>query len=601
MKKLFILSFVLLSIRIYAQEFDYRASDIEVMPLARTISMADISSDPVLNVKPYREQDAKPPIFHSKEFSSDGFRLKKKQYEPLITANFVGNFSSGTPNDNNIAISNDGIIFSAVNSNIRVFDSSGTTLGVRPLSRIASEVGSWQSAYDPHTIYDPEYDRFILVFLSGYSSDNTHLIVGFSQSSDPLGDWNFYVLDGNVHNNNRWSDYPFIGITKTELFIPVLLWKNGESGWDSEASEIIWQLDKLAGYNGEEVTRRYYDSIMINNRQVWNTRPVWGSEKSYGPHMYFVANRGIDEENDSIFLFKISNTLESGKAELSHKVVIADLPYAKPPHAIQPDTTDPLRTNYADIHGAFIHHGKVSFVGNTRSPLNDRPAIYYGMIEKLDTENPLCRVKIFTSDSLDLNYPSIAYAGGGGIDRSAIINCLHTSANEYPGNSVIFLDREGNFSERVTVKRGENTIDVLSSNFIERWGDYTGIQRRYNRSGEVWMSGSYGNANRGQGTWISRIQNTDPMLNTRQMASSFAVFPNPAENYIAMQISAESNDLKSDVEIVDLNGKTVRKWHLDAIGSSEIKVPLNGLESGIYLLRLQLENGRSDSRLIQIH
>ncbi len=47
------------------------------------------------------------------------------------------------------------------------------------------------------------------------------------------------------------------------------------------------------------------------------------------------------------------------------------------------------------------------------------------------------------------------------------------------------------FSPVVTVKQGELSINRLTDS-LERWGDYTGVQPKYNEEGVVWMSGSYG-------------------------------------------------------------------------------------------------------------
>lgn len=518
--------------------------------------------------------------------------FKKGGINPEMKRAFNGPFPTGVPNDNNIAISNDGIIVAVINSNIRMFDSDGKTLAVRPLSAIAKDVGQLDRTFDPHVLYDHEEDRFIMIFLNGSNSDNTNLLVGFSQSNDPTKNWNFYKLPGNVYNDNTWSDYPFMAINKQELFIPVLLWFNGESGWDSEAQELIWQIDKMQGYAGEELDYKYYDSIMVSNRQVWNTRPVGGSKSHYGPNMYFVANRGIDVENDSFFLFEITNTLASGKAELKTKVAKTDLPYGIPPSAHQTKEDDPLRTNYADVHGAFYHAGAIHFAGNSRAKSTNSPGIYYGVMTGLNSDNPKVKGKILSSDTLDMNYPNIAYAGGFGPDRTCIINFLHASANTHPGSSVVIVDRDGDFSDIIRVKEGEGHVNQMSSD-IERWGDYTGIQRKYNEDGVVWMAGSYGTVNNRQATWIAEIKNTDPALNLEKpRITSVGLFPNPALETINLKFK-NPEDQVLQYELYAADGRLVKEFGSFETGQGVTQVSFNiqDLSKGAYSLRVSAANG----------
>lgn len=535
-------------------------------------------------------------------FNTNGVANKKsRSFEPSIEKSFAANFTNGTPTDNNMAISNDGIIMSAVNSNVRFYNEEGELLAFRTLASIARDAGNFSSsAFDPHTIYDPEADRFILIFLSGYSSSNSNLIVGFSQSSDPAEDWNFYKLPGTVHDNKTWSDYPFMGITHDELFIPVLLWKDGESGWDSEAEDIIWQIDKKAGYAGEKLEYKYYDKIKMGNRLVWNIRPVWGSEKPYGPNMYFVANRAIDVVNDTFFLFEITNTMASGTAELKAKVAISDKNYGIPPSAKQPRVGDSLRTNYADVQGAIYHYGKIHFVTNTSAENSPNASIFYGIMKDLDADEPVVNANIFTDANLNLNYPNIAYAGGGGIDRSFVVNCLHSSATVNPGTSVFFVDRNGAFSDLKTVKEGLSYINVMR-NDQERWGDYTGAQRKYNENGVTWLMGSFGSANNGMDSWLAKITNTDPQLGNKEIVGfKSSVYPNPALNVVNLTLEIEQSGFGS-LSIYSANGKVVKELTHEYFEAGEFKIQLNisGLDQGVYYLKVNSEQGQFSTKFIK--
>ncbi|MBI1185046.1 T9SS type A sorting domain-containing protein [bacterium] len=591
------------------QNFSYQQSKVfEAQPTTVSLSKVDtqwLVQTEVEYPKPDRHIDAKKAAVDLISDAAFPGKLNYKKdnsaFTPKVQTDFEANSTNGTPADNNMAISNDGIILSAVNSNVRIYKENGDLVATRMLAAIAKDAGNYlSSAFDPHTLYDPEADRFILIFLSGSNSNKTFLVVGFSQSNDPAGDWNFYQLPGNVHGDKTWSDYPFMGITHDELFIPVLLWQNGESGWDSESSQIIWQIDKSKGYAGEKLNYKYYDDIKIGNRLIWNTRPVWGSMAPYGPNMYFLSNRAIDLSNDTIFLFEITNTLASGKAELKLKTLRANKAYGIPPSAKQPRRGDSLRTNYADIHAAFLHYGRIHFTGNSLSEETGRAGIYYGVLSNPDSENPTVEARVYSKGNLDLNYPNMAYAGGGGIDRSFIIHCLHSAADVNPGSSTFFVDRNGNFSELVSTKEGLGPINVMSGD-QERWGDYTGAQRKYNENGVVWCMGSYGAANGVMASHVVKIENTDPQLGFHPAVKSFELnaYPNPADEWLKLHTKTTEGDLW--LSICDLNGRIIRRQKILTQGGEEMEllVPVGFLPAGSYLIKLESASAVETLRFVK--
>ncbi|MEN8794258.1 MAG: hypothetical protein ABF294_07415, partial [Flavobacteriales bacterium] len=82
-----------------------------------------------------------------------------------VGKSFIGNVSSaGQPNDNSMAINNDGIVVSAFNSSIYIYDSEGdSALGELTLNQFSAQISMNFDNFDPKMIYDPEQDRFILI------------------------------------------------------------------------------------------------------------------------------------------------------------------------------------------------------------------------------------------------------------------------------------------------------------------------------------------------------------------------------------------------------------------------------------------------------
>ncbi len=522
-----------------------------------------------------------------------GRQLNKKPAAPLpqVEFGFAAQTPSGTPLDNNIAVGKNGLILSAVNTTIRITDSSGAILFTRTLSSIANALGTLDRTFDPHALYDPETDRYILVFLNGSDHTDTRVIVGFSEGNDPRQNWNFYALPGNTTSNDWWSDYPFIGMSKDELFISVLLWEDGESGWDTDASdENIWQINKLDGYQGEDsLDVRQYHELEFAGRQLWNTRPMGQSDKLYGPDFYFLGNRPKDQQNDTFFLIHISGTLDDPNTALTLTPVRSDIAYGLQPNVTQKGGRR-LRTNYCDIQNGYRFEHNLYFCSNTIDPSSGRPGIYVGKVVDLEN-NPRVEGQLFGIDSLDLNYPSMAYCGGGWPDESAMVMCLHNSQNSYPGTSVFAVGRDFSPSDLLRLKEGEGPMNILFSDSLERWGDYTGIQRDYGMEGRVWLAGSFGRSNQLSQTWIAAVRNTDQQLGVEPGPQNDSrVYPNPGSRF-TVEFSLAEN-ARVQVLLTDMQGREVlNRYEYLSAGMQRVELQ-TAMSEGQYVLIIRGEDQR---------
>ncbi|MBI1221676.1 MAG: T9SS type A sorting domain-containing protein [Bacteroidetes bacterium] len=510
---------------------------------------------------------------------------------PQVFDMFPGQTPNGTPLDNNIAVSKAGLVFSVANTTVRVLDSSGKFLFSRSLSAIANQLGTLNRTFDPHTLYDAENDRFILVFLNGSDHTNTELVIGFSQTNDPRDAWIFYSLPGNTTSNDWWSDYPFIGISDDALFISVILWKDGESGWDTDASDnTIWKIKLEDGYAGKQLETRQFSGLEYGGIPLWNIRPMSKISSSGGAAFYLLTNRPKDVQNDTLFLIRVDSSWDTTKPRLSLFPIKLDQAYGLQPNVTQKGGRR-LRTNYCDIQNGYFFNGNVYFCSNSIHPSSGRPGVYVGKIVDVEGSR-IATGEIFGVDSLDLNYPSMTYAGAGWPDESALIMCLHNSQNSYPGTSVFSLGREGGFSDLVRVKEGEGMIRTLVGyDSLDRWGDYTGIQKDYAQTGKAWIAGSFGLSSGISQTWIAHIGSSDPQLAIQKMSEIPArVYPNPGQVF-KLQFHLET-DQAIQVQLMDMDGKLVfaRQERLIA-GDQELSID-PGASAGVYLLLVKDRQGK---------
>lgn len=445
-----------------------------------------------------------------------------KTYLSVLDTSYY--FSGGIPLDNTLAISNDNYLICSINSKIYMHDlktgndPKTADISVVSFENFASEDGvSTDGPFDPKLVYDPVEDKFIITFLTGRVPSNSGLILAFSTTNNPTDPWHVYEIPGNPLNNGLWSDYPAIALTQDELFYTINLLVPGDDWKVSFSETVVWQIDKHSGYSGEDTLKsKLWGDISLDGRNLRNLAVVPGADGLKGPNMYFLSNRNFDIENDTTFLVEITDKIDN-TSTLTITPLIAAQKYGLPPNGRQSnsnpnDPEDGFDTNDARVLGAFLSEEEIQFVGNSVNPSTGLAAIYHGIISNVSTD-PKLRANIIGSNQLDYGYPNIAYTGNPGCTSSSVIGFDHTSPVDFAGVSVVRYSRDsiGNdlYSERMTLKSGENYVDKHGGSY-ERWGDYFGIQRKYNEPGVVYTAGFFGTSQSSiSGTWFSELRDCD--------------------------------------------------------------------------------------------
>lgn len=512
---------------------------------------------------------------------------------PVMLNNFTANNAQGTPNDNHIAISNDGKIVSVVNTNFRVYNETGTQLQTKSLSLFANSLGLLASISDPRVVYDPTADRFIVVFFAGNTSLSTRIIVAFSQTNDPAGVWNLYALNGNPLNDTTWSDYPIVVISDKDLF---MTFNNLEDGYDWKTGfrySGIWQVDKQRGYNGDTLQYDFWHDIKYNGKPIWNVCAIHSGSAPTGPETYFLSVRPSDVSNDTVFLHTISNSLQSGNAQFSTKVLKTNVPYGLPPSGAQKDGQY-LATNDARILDGFIENNKIQYVQNTVNPQNMMAAVYVGEVDNPASATPTVTGQIISKDTVDYGYPSITYMGNNAFDNRAMITCSFSSPDTFPGTCAFYKDAQGNISDMLIVKRGEDAVDVLGDT-TERWGDYTGIQRKYNEPNTAWLAGSYVYPSQAYRTWVAKVVNPDSSvissINTPTSYTEVNVYPNPTAEKFTVDMELPEGNFTT-FALYDNSGKLGKVLLEDKCeeGLNRFSFNTQYLATGVYYLRVTNRN-----------
>ncbi|MGZ5242746.1 MAG: T9SS type A sorting domain-containing protein [Bacteroidia bacterium] len=504
----------------------------------------------------------------------------------------------GVPNDNDMAISNGGLIVAVQNTSLTILDSTGKELKDVSLAAFSTELSLAQHKYDPRVLYDPETDRFIVVALNGSDDSTNFIVVAFSQTNDPVGVWNLYTLPGNPLGDSSWSDYPIIALHNGELFLTINALQNNKSWQEGFKQSFIWQIDKKLGYEGKELATKLHTGNSYNGKFIRNLCAVQGGSKPGTGTAYFVSTRNFSQQSDSVFMISLTGNIYNTNPVKNITLLRSQSgKYGVPPGAQQ--IKDTFQTNDARVLDAVMEKDKIHLVGNSVTT-DGRAGVFHGIINNYAT-SPQLSVNIISDSKLEFGYPSIAYAGRTQHEDAFIIFFNHTADTIAAGNSAI-LYNAGVYSNVLRLKQGTSYVNAMNGR-QERWGDYSGAQLRYNQPGKVWVGGYYGykrNVGAGNiqylsGTFISEVENTSTNfptsvaeVKTRKREAAL-LYPSPVEATERINIEF-TNDVSAyaTFEIFDMRGNNVALLLNERVktGKNKFSFSTGNLKPGQYILRI---------------
>lgn len=511
-----------------------------------------------------------------------------------IEYGFEGNlYNNKVPNDNTLAISNDGLMIAGINSTYIIYDQNNDTILKR--ATLNSMTFSFNhllfvKKYDPKFIYDPNEDRFIMVFLVGNNPINNHICVAFSTSNNPLDDWNVYMLTGDALGTNHWTDYPAISITDDDLFITGNLLQHNVSWQEGFYQSLIWQINKDQGYQGQDTLNyNLWSDLKDDSIFIRNIHPIRGARELQTKEQYLLSNKNFSIESDTLYLIHIHNSHSSNSASLSMKRITLDDHYFLSPNGRQYNGKE-LATNDSRVLGGIIDRNWIQYVHHSMDTNTGSCGIYHGIIYNYDT-NPYVEGRIISDSIIDFGYPNIASTAINPNEKECVIGFDFTSPIDTNGLACLYMDSDGTYNTMQKLVTGNRAIDRLNGN-IDRWGDYTGIQRDYDEPCKTWLSGMYGKISM-NGSWISRVSVSDtcreplPHLFLEPEFRNGKLFPNPGIEMINYDFtSEESNTLL--IQLWNLEGKLISTLYHDFVseGPNRLTFNISTLKIGTYVLTI---------------
>jgi len=496
---------------------------------------------------------------------------------PSVGVHYAANKNNGgTPLDNNIAISNGGILLSVANMIMEVDDSTGHNLYYQSLTTLINDPAI-SYACDPVVVYDKGADRFIFYCQEVTSTPNApnHMLFFFSKTNNPAtGGWNYYKLSGDPLNKGDMADYPKIGITDHDVFVSSNLFNNG--AFDQA---IVMQIGKKEGYAGTALSTKVWSALTGSPFSVVPCGE--GQGNSYGPAIWLVATGS----GNSVNLYQITNDVTSSPTMNHWSVSMPS--YSVAGNSAEQGTTETLKVADLRCLSGFYLNGIIHFVFNTKDNASANTAINYN---RLNTSTKTVTNKLFTIPNVDCGYPSVASYTADGVtnDQSVMIGFCQASSAMFPAISVVSCDNGMNFSSAVKVKVSASYVSGYGSN---RWGDYSGICRRHSSPQACcWLSGAFGDASHLWQGYVAQIY--DPSFATglddglATTTESVKAFPNPVVDFFSVDFTLKRDADKLVINLFDAQGRVVKELFSGYAHKGENTLSFNkaNLGAGTYFL-----------------
>jgi hypothetical protein len=525
---------------------------------------------------------------------------KTRGNTPIKGKNFLANkLEYLSPCDNSIAISNDGFILSAENYTLTYADTNGVIQDTLVWNDFINGDtflnGTYK--YDPRVIYDPVANRFIaLILFEPLNATKNGIIIGFTKTANPADGWNVYHLNGNPNNDTSWSDYPNVAINKEELYITLNSFKTF-SPYDYNGS-YIYQISTADGYAGNtNLSNKVWSGIAANDNYPGIT--LIPAQEGFGnlpdSGMHFVQTR-LDT-GSQVYHYYLNGKVNNPNAALTSTTIPMPTYYVCTDGDIRNpvnNNIDSISTGAAWVQNSFILDSIIHFTFAANIDTGWCGINY----ARLDLRTNLVKLKQFGQKGTSLAYPAVTSFGHKPKDKSAAIVYVQADINTLPQVCAVAVDDAMNFSAPIVIKTGDTMLSISNSPGPERWGDYSGIQRKYNDTvPTAWLAAGFSGNNPGRkagfNTWVAQLISKDTFVNTIPIGIqqnylqhfNSTVYPNPVIDRFEV---AFQNPLLQTIKVTlsNMNGQTNYVLHNGILskGKTLLSFNKNALAPGIYLI-----------------
>ena len=269
---------------------------------------------------------------------------------------------------------------------------------------------------------------------------------------------------------------------------------------------------------------------------------------------------------------------------------VSTTPYSPAADAFQSGTTVKLDNGDCRALSGFYLDGVIHFVFHS-----DRGTGYNAInYNRLNLSSVTNQSKTFGADGYEYSYPAVASSGNSVNNKSVIIGFCRSGQDIFPEIRAVNADDNMEFSNSVVVKAGQG-YSAYTSTTTERWGDYSGIARKFNATTPtVWVAAAYGSASNDWSTYIAEIGGNEltgvPASSNSQNTS---IYPNPVTEQFHVAFNLQTESI-IEANILSTDGKIIEHLYTgkQAVGEKNLSFNQAALPNGTYFVSV-LSNGKS--------
>lgn len=522
----------------------------------------------------------------------------------MVQRAFVANESGpSNPMDNTMAISDAGFIVSADNSTIDFYTDGPDTLQQFQLhTDFYGDTTISNRGFDPKVTYDRWAHRFILVMLLDQDNRENKMIVSFSKAEDPRLGWNHYYLNSDTLDQDQYFDFPLIAINAKELFVSGNMVNDGAN---VPTGNKLFQINLQEGYDSLPLRCRVWTDLRDADGDLAAFVCPLGhglQDSAYERGVYLASTKTLwtlpTPSSTDLFWYFLDDSLGVANPTIqTHQ--LQTTAYSQPNSGLQLNGIDSIQTGDCRVLSGYYLRGKLNFVYVKST--NGFATIVLNRIDVATNTN--LRVPWgFSNGNLHYCYPSIAFYGPDEQDEDNLIVCFQrTGASIYPQLLMVQFDDSVFAGSSVVVKQGIGPISMNGTGATERWGDYTGIQRRFGTAYPAcWLVGSYpagqdsnyfGRPN-ALNAYIAEVSDTlvpNAFAEPNHLSRVIEVFPSPiTEGWLYFTFPQDRKLIT--IRATNVIGQTLTTYFTSA--GTNGAIDLSNYAQGIYFITFTL-NGNS--------
>lgn len=408
-------------------------------------------------------------------------------------------------------------LLTASNGTVRAQTRSGINLRTASLQQFVGE----SDAFDPRVLYDHYNSRWVLVALARRNSADSRIILCWSHTSDPTGNWEvrFYDVDS---TNQAWADFPRLGITHDRI---IVTWTAFPIASGNQTQR-IWVWNSAGVYSQSElVAKGWTDAIgtyLVPAHSQDATTDIWivcNWNPNFEGSGYLRIGKISGPFNDMRYIDRVSFARSFVWNPIDGRLNLA------------PQLGSSTRVNIGDDNVASVVYRSgqlwcAQAVISTNSPPTS--GIYFWQI--FPASGALVTSRLIYGLDFWHSHPSIAVNR----NNDVLIGASYFTADRF-ASTVYWYRRAGSDFEGQIFVNGEGAYVNLDNIGRNRWGDYSSTVVDPVDDTSFWTIQQYADSPSGTSRWATAWAKVGGSID------GGGTTPSAPSNLIATDITA--NDL----------------------------------------------------------